>query len=97
MNRKSDSSPRVNVEMGDTTPIQPNRPLLRWASGIGVDARVRPMDPPGDAEVGATEQRVPAIAFPKSDRLAAPVAGDGYGGGPGVSRCGWSCPVFDDT
>jgi len=37
------------------------------------------MDPPGDAEVGATEQRVPAIAFPKSDRLAAPVAGDGYG------------------
>jgi hypothetical protein len=30
-------------------------------------------------EVGATEQRVPAIAFPKSDRLAAPVAGDAYG------------------
>src|SRR5207248_7020310 len=70
---------------------------LQRANTIGVDARVIPLDPPGDAEAGATEQRVPAIAFPKSDRLAAPVAGDAYGGGPGVSRCGWSCPVFDDS
>ena len=30
------------------------------------------MDPPGDTEVGATEQRVPAIVFPKSDRVDAP-------------------------
>jgi sugar/nucleoside kinase (ribokinase family) len=37
------------------------------------------MDPPGDAEVGATEQRVPAIAFPKSDRVDASGAGDAYG------------------
>jgi hypothetical protein len=53
--------------------------LLDWANTIGVDARVTPMDPPDDAEVGATEQRVPAIAFPKSNRLAAPAAGDAYG------------------
>jgi hypothetical protein len=37
------------------------------------------MDPPGDAEVRATEQRVPAIAFPKSDRVDGSGAGDAYG------------------
>jgi hypothetical protein len=37
------------------------------------------MDPAGDAEVGATEQRVPAIAFRTSDRLDVPGAGDAYG------------------
>jgi hypothetical protein len=37
------------------------------------------LDPPGGAEVGATVQRVPAIAFAKSDRFAALVAGDAYG------------------
>jgi sugar/nucleoside kinase (ribokinase family) len=37
------------------------------------------MDPPGDAEVGSTEQRVPVIAFPKSDRLDPQGAGDAYG------------------
>ena len=60
---------------------QPRAPLgrpLDRANTIGVDARVRPMDPPGDAEVGATEQRVPAIAFPKSDRVDASGAGDAY-------------------
>jgi hypothetical protein len=40
---------------------------------------VTPLDPPGDAEVGATQQRVPAIAFAKSDRVDAPGAGDAYG------------------
>jgi hypothetical protein len=37
------------------------------------------MDPPGDAEVGATEQRVPAIAFSNSDRVDASGAGDADG------------------
>jgi len=37
------------------------------------------VDPTGDAEVGATEQRVPVIAFPKSDRVDASGAGDAYG------------------
>jgi hypothetical protein len=55
------------------------RSSLRWANTIGVDARVIPLDPPGDAEAGATEHHLPAIAFTKSDRLAAPVAGDAYG------------------
>jgi hypothetical protein len=49
--------------------------LLR-ASSIGLDAPVTPLDAPGDTEVGATEHRVPAIAFPKSDPLDAPGAGD---------------------
>jgi hypothetical protein len=40
---------------------------------------VTPLDPPSDAEVGATEQRIPATAFPKSDRVDAPEAGDPYG------------------
>ncbi len=49
------------------------------ANTIGVDSRVTPLDPPGDAEVDATEQRVPPIAFPKSDRVDASGAGDAYG------------------
>ena len=54
---------------------------MQRANTIVVDPRVTPMDPPGDAEVGATEQRVPAIAFPKSDRVDASGAGDAYGDG----------------
>jgi hypothetical protein len=40
----------------------------RTATSIGVDARLTPLDPPGDAEAVATEQRDRVIAFPESDR-----------------------------
>jgi hypothetical protein len=53
--------------------------VLDRASSIGVDARLTPLDPPGDAEGGATEQRILVIAFPESDRRDAPGAGDAYG------------------
>jgi hypothetical protein len=53
--------------------------VLDRASSISVDARLTPLDPPGDAEDGATEQRILVIAFLESDRRDAPGAGDPYG------------------
>jgi hypothetical protein len=41
---------------------------------MGLDAHLTTPEPPRDAEVGATEQRSPVIAFQKNDRPAAPVA-----------------------
>jgi hypothetical protein len=63
----------------DPTPQPAFITLPKRATSIGLDARVTPLDLPGDAEVGATEHRVPAIAFPKSDRLDARGADDAYG------------------
>jgi hypothetical protein len=40
---------------------------------------VTPLDPRGGSKAVATGQPVPVIAFPKSDRLDAPGAGDAYG------------------
>ena len=48
------------------------------ATTIGVDAGAT-AEFPGQLESVATGQRVRAIAFPKSNRLDAPGAGDAYG------------------
>jgi hypothetical protein len=59
----------VSTSIRGLPPRYPRLPLR--ANNIVVDARVTPLDPPGGAEVDATVQRVPAIAFAKSDRFAA--------------------------
>jgi hypothetical protein len=53
--------------------------LPHGATRIGVDARVKPLDPRGNSKAIASEQRDPVIAFQKSDRVDAPGAGDAFG------------------
>ncbi len=63
--------------------------VMQRASSIGVDACVDTSGFAGEYESVATEERVPVIALPKSDRVDAPGAGDAYGDEARGQTCFW--------